>query len=785
MSRGDFEKAIKKAIASSDWVSALQLADQCIAAYPTGSKKCVEMKRSANQILVADWRQHLSKQPADNLPEIERALAQIARGGDDTVGPQLANVRAKLQDLKDNGAALVKQLHDNQGAVPLSMPADLATYRPYVPELAEVERELALHRELIAAKQLQAEGKTAEAIKSLNALKPNPEVSAVRSEIETAAATEISQVIESGLAADSWDGVVKAAEQVGRPELLLLPEADRNRLQEKIAESLKRRIQPLIPSGADRSATMAVTRVIAAKLPSNAQPSLDWSALGLNPPGILFSAEASAIHESCLDLNQAGVVAKLRESLPPFLQEGAGGTIKVAIENVRCASETTAAGEEPINSTYVASQQQITNPEYVRVQALLQQAQQQLANLRTQNALNPAQGAWAAAAQSLSESLAQTRVNSLAQQLNATPPFQSQPVVLSYTPYRYYVQRIVAMKAVLSVSDQLTGYADAVTLTADTTAKADGLRGVLPADRSNFSNRTPNLPSDSALIGQASAELFKDAAARLSQYAGELASNRAQHAARAKQPVVAAGYALLATDFGVTPEPQGPLASLLQQTQTVPIEKLSELKLPTVPARNAPVTKPVVRSAPPVTSRAGMLEQALSSVVTVSTEQGSGSGFFVGTKGLVVTNAHVVEGATRIIVRTRSKDSVLAKIVKLSLADDLALLTTVGLDAPGLPLGQGETAAIGQDVIAIGSPMGLEGTVTRGIISGIRQIGGIPYLQTDAPINPGNSGGPLLSERGEVLGVNTWKLAKQAEALGFAISVDRMKSVFAGFLEAK
>ena len=87
--------------------------------------------------------------------------------------------------------------------------------------------------------------------------------------------------------------------------------------------------------------------------------------------------------------------------------------------------------------------------------------------------------------------------------------------------------------------------------------------------------------------------------------------------------------------------------------------------------------------------------------------------------------------------------------------------------------------------MAIGSPLGLEGTVTRGIVSGIRQIGGVPYLQTDAPINSGNSGGPLLSERGEVLGVNTWKVGKQAEALGFAISVDRLRSVFAGLLELK
>ena len=365
------------------------------------------------------------------------------------------------------------------------------------------------------------------------------------------------------------------------------------------------------------------------------------------------------------------------------------------------------------------------------------------------------------------------------------PPFLSQPVILAYTPYRYYTERSAAIKAVLSVTDYTTGYAEAVTLTAITNAKADGIRGVLPADKSNLSNRPPDLPSEAALIAQACAELIKDSTPRLNKFSGQVATIRAQHAVRSRQPVVATGYLLLAADAGIKPEEQGPLASLLRQTEALPVEKLNDLKLPTMPTRSVTEAKPTVRPTPTALSRVGMLEQALSGVVTISTDQGSGSGFFVGNKGQVVTNAHVVEGATRIIVRTRSKDSVLAKVVKLSLQDDLALLTTVGMVVTGLPLGEGRGASIGQDVIAIGSPLGLEGTVTRGIISGVRHIGGISYLQTDAPMNSGNSGGPLLSERGEVLGINTWKVGKQAEALGFAIPVDQLKTVFGGLLDAK
>ena len=112
---------------------------------------------------------------------------------------------------------------------------------------------------------------------------------------------------------------------------------------------------------------------------------------------------------------------------------------------------------------------------------------------------------------------------------------------------------------------------------------------------------------------------------------------------------------------------------------------------------------------------------------------------------------------------------------------DLALLrTSAGTSSTVLPLGQSASVRTGQEVIAIGSALGLQNTVTRGIISARRQAGRIVLLQTDAAINPGNSGGPLLDRQGVVLGVTTLKMGGPAEGLGFAVAADHVTALVEG-----
>ena len=168
--------------------------------------------------------------------------------------------------------------------------------------------------------------------------------------------------------------------------------------------------------------------------------------------------------------------------------------------------------------------------------------------------------------------------------------------------------------------------------------------------------------------------------------------------------------------------------------------------------------------------------QSRPAVVTVISGNRQGSGFFVSRDGYVLTNSHVIQDEP-VTVRSMDGESVDASVVKNDKEKDLALLKAFGTSYPTLPLGDSDRAVIGEPVITIGSPVGLEGTVTRGTISAIRKTpDGRTLIQIDATVNPGNSGGPLLNKAGQVIGINTSKASlPNVERLGFAISINDVK----------
>jgi serine protease Do len=160
-----------------------------------------------------------------------------------------------------------------------------------------------------------------------------------------------------------------------------------------------------------------------------------------------------------------------------------------------------------------------------------------------------------------------------------------------------------------------------------------------------------------------------------------------------------------------------------------------------------------------------------------------GSGFIIDKKGYVVTNNHVIEGADQIKVKLDDDNEFDAEVVGRDPNTDLALLKINSeKDLPVLKLGDSDNLKIGHWVVAIGSPFGLERTVTAGIVSAKgRVIGSGPYddfIQTDASINPGNSGGPLLNMDGEVVGINTAIIAS-GTGIGFAIPVNLAEDIIA------
>ena len=172
-------------------------------------------------------------------------------------------------------------------------------------------------------------------------------------------------------------------------------------------------------------------------------------------------------------------------------------------------------------------------------------------------------------------------------------------------------------------------------------------------------------------------------------------------------------------------------------------------------------------------------------------EMGLGSGFIVTADGTIVTNYHVIDGADTITVRLKDGQELPAKLVGSDSKTDLAVLKiSANGSLPSLGWGDSDQARVGDWVVAVGNPFGLEGTVTAGIISSRgRDTGASPYvdfIQIDAPLNSGNSGGPLLNDTGDVIGINTAIVSPNGGnvGIGFAIPSDTAKAVVAQ-LEAK
>jgi serine protease Do len=224
---------------------------------------------------------------------------------------------------------------------------------------------------------------------------------------------------------------------------------------------------------------------------------------------------------------------------------------------------------------------------------------------------------------------------------------------------------------------------------------------------------------------------------------------------------------LILTLFSITKIPQGKAAS--DCTESIP--DLYERVSPSVVFISAVTIDPY------------RLTNRVNSVI--------GSGFIISDDGLVLTNSHVVFDRQAISVTLDNGQRAQAKLLGADPILDVAVLR-IPVPPEGHPkatLGDSDAVRIGEDVVAIGNPLGLEQTLTRGVISGVNRILPewtmsmmLPLIQTDAPINPGNSGGPLLNRCGEVIGINTSILA-EAQNIGFAVPINIAKHVIPEIIE--
>lgn len=253
------------------------------------------------------------------------------------------------------------------------------------------------------------------------------------------------------------------------------------------------------------------------------------------------------------------------------------------------------------------------------------------------------------------------------------------------------------------------------------------------------------------------------------------------------QVFVDLGYTVLAV-------PRTQIVNILRTSEKSTSSKTT--KTSTVPTAKAPATAATVTDTknlftvnttpPPERTVRELMAQLGQAVVQVRTPGGLGSGFILNEEGYLITNFHVIEGETQISIEVyhqlkgqlERKSYKQVRIIAMNKFADLALLKIEDPEAPKfarVPLGDSDLLAVGERIFAIGSPLGLERTVTEGILSTkTRQMQGSLYLQTTTQINPGNSGGPLFNLRGEVVGVTNMKITF-GEGLGFAIPIEQVK----------
>ena len=250
------------------------------------------------------------------------------------------------------------------------------------------------------------------------------------------------------------------------------------------------------------------------------------------------------------------------------------------------------------------------------------------------------------------------------------------------------------------------------------------------------------------------------------------------------QVVVDIGYTTLVI-------PRNQIVNIVENDGAPPVApKLVSTPVDPTPAQSTVETKSgfYTTEAKPPKERSvrELVQQVGESVVQVRTPGGLGSGFIINEDGFLITNFHVIEGETQISIEVyQQKNGELerrsykkVRIIAINKFQDLALLRIEDNESPKfsrVSLGDSEALSVGERVFAVGSPLGLERTVTEGIVSTkTREMQGDLYLQTTAQINPGNSGGPLFNLRGEVIGVTNMKITF-GEGLGFAIPIEQVK----------
>ena len=237
------------------------------------------------------------------------------------------------------------------------------------------------------------------------------------------------------------------------------------------------------------------------------------------------------------------------------------------------------------------------------------------------------------------------------------------------------------------------------------------------------------------------------------------------------------------------PPPAGAGVTMAPTYRPAPIRSQAPKDSPSVPADDAPApvasekdTAAAALGTIPLASLEDVVSRAMPALVRVESPDSFGSGFFIA-PDTIVTNAHVVGSQSSVSIRRIDGKTMLARVETTAPEFDVAIMRISNPDPhqATLTMASGVSARAGQEIIALGTPLGLQNTVTRGIVSAVREVGGVTLVQTDAAINPGNSGGPLLDRAGAVIGIATMRIGSSAaQGLSFGVAIEHAQSLLAG-----
>ena len=498
-----------------------------------------------------------------------------------------------------------------------------------------------------------------------------------------------------------------------------------------------------------------------AKLQSNAYPAVH----------VRVDVDPSS---SCGALDSATVSDTVRQALGNIAVLGDKGDVTFSLNKLNCAlTDIPTQNVQSVNSTYVAGYTQLANPTYLQLENQLSSAQQQLNRAEYNNSVNPNFGTGFALG------LARGQVIRLQRALASTPPYTNQEIIQQYQYQRFDSYRSYQIRAVLGLDDKTEHTTTEQDISGMYEARAAGVSGVLPQDKNGAANVQPTITSAEQCATMAWQDFKQKSVTALKEL---IATYFARRAMSNKMSVIDRAAAMLylsevmgGTRYSASSQDiQAYIDSLAQADEN----ELASLHVPDLPV---PKEEFATSADAEQESSEAVVARALESAVSIETDADRvGSGFFVTPACLVITNEHVISGAETIILRTSGKKLLTAQLVAKDKERDLALLQPNVRTCRPLDLENG--GRVGQEVFAIGNPLGLSDTVTRGIVSALRQTdAGVHYVQIDAALNPGNSGGALISRRGTVIGVNTFGF-KGAQGLNFAIAASEIRNAFRSYL---